>query len=112
PPTRYPPSNLSPVPVISSRETTRTDYRMPVAPPEPTPFTAPPDAPRAEMDVISRAASGDRQAFEGIYREHVGRVFALCMRMAGDRGAAEELTQDVFVRAWEKLSLFRGESAF
>jgi RNA polymerase sigma-70 factor (ECF subfamily) len=68
--------------------------------------------PRAEMDVISRAAAGDRQAFEGIYRDHVGRVFALCVRMAGDRVAAEELTQDVFVRAWEKLSLFRGESAF
>ena len=85
---------------------------MPVAPPEPTPFTALPDAPRAEMDVISRAAAGDRLAFEGIYREHVGRVYALCVRMAGDRGAAEELTQDVFVRAWEKLSLFRGESAF
>jgi RNA polymerase sigma-70 factor (ECF subfamily) len=64
------------------------------------------------MDAISRAAAGDRQAFEGIYREHVGRVYALCVRMAGDRGAAEELTQDVFVRAWEKLSLFRGESAF
>ena len=85
---------------------------MPVAPPEPTPFTAPPHAPRAEMELISRAAAGDRRAFEGIYREHVGRVYALCVRMAGDRGAAEELTQDVFVRAWEKLSLFRGESAF
>ena len=42
----------------------------------------------------------------------MGRVYALCVRMAGDRGAAEELTQDVFVRAWEKLSPFRGESAF
>ena len=64
------------------------------------------------MELISRAAAGDRRAFEGIYRDHVGRVFALCVRMAGDRAAAEELTQDVFVRAWEKLSLFRGESAF
>ena len=85
---------------------------MPVAPPESTPFTAPSGAPRVEMDVISRAAGGDRQAFEGIYRDHVARVYALCVRMAGDRAAAEELTQDVFVRAWEKLSLFRGESAF
>jgi RNA polymerase sigma-70 factor (ECF subfamily) len=85
---------------------------MPVAPPELTPFTAPTNAPRAEMDIISRAAAGDRQAFEGIYREHVGRVYALCARMVGDRTAAEELTQDVFVRVWEKLSLFRGESAF
>ena len=85
---------------------------MPVAPAEQRPFTAPPDVPRAEMDAISRAAAGDRLAFEGIYTEHVGRVYALCVRMAGDRVAAEELTQDVFVRAWEKLSLFRGESAF
>ena len=60
----------------------------------------------------SLAATGDRLAFERIYREHVNRVFALCVRMTGDRVAAEELTQDVFVRAWQKLSLFRGDSAF
>lgn len=58
------------------------------------------------------AAAGDRQAFERLYREHVNRVFALCVRMTGDRAAAEELTQDTFVRAWQKLSLFRGDSAF
>ncbi|HEY6222026.1 MAG TPA: RNA polymerase sigma factor, partial [Candidatus Eisenbacteria bacterium] len=40
------------------------------------------------------------------------RVFSLCARMVNDRGRAEELTQDVFVRAWEKLRTFRGESAF
>jgi RNA polymerase sigma-70 factor (ECF subfamily) len=39
-------------------------------------------------------------------------VFSLCARMVADRGRAEELTQDVFVRAWEKLRLFRGESSF
>jgi RNA polymerase sigma-70 factor (ECF subfamily) len=60
----------------------------------------------------SLAATGDRQAFERLYREHVNRVFALCVRMTGDRASAEELTQDVFVRAWQKLSLFRGDSAF
>ena len=58
------------------------------------------------------AAAGDRQAFERLYRAHVNRVFALCVRMTSDRVAAEELTQDVFVRAWQKLSLFRGDSAF
>jgi RNA polymerase sigma-70 factor (ECF subfamily) len=42
----------------------------------------------------------------------VNRVFSLCARMCGDRDHAEELTQDVFVRAWEKLPQFRGESAF
>src|SRR4051812_26580223 len=61
---------------------------------------------------VARAASGDREAFERLYRDHVNRVFSLCARMVPDRLRAEELTQDVFVRAWEKLHLFRGESAF
>jgi RNA polymerase sigma-70 factor (ECF subfamily) len=58
------------------------------------------------------AARGDRQAFERLYRQHMNRVFSLCARMVADRTRAEELTQDVFVRAWEKLHLFRGESSF
>jgi len=61
---------------------------------------------------VARAAAGDRGAFERLYRQHVNRVFSLCVRMVADRGRAEELTQDVFVRAWEKLRLFRGESSF
>ena len=61
---------------------------------------------------VTLAASGDRQAFERLYRGHVNRVFSLCARMVPDRTRAEELTQDVFVRAWEKLTLFRGESSF
>ncbi|GJG87367.1 RNA polymerase sigma factor [Gemmatimonadetes bacterium T265] len=60
----------------------------------------------------ARAAAGDRRAFERLYRDHVDRVFTLCARMTADRALAEELTQDVFVRAWEKLALFRGESSF
>jgi len=61
---------------------------------------------------VALAAAGDRLAFERLYRLHVNRVFSLCARMVTDRSRAEELTQDVFVRAWEKLHLFRGESAF
>jgi RNA polymerase sigma-70 factor (ECF subfamily) len=61
---------------------------------------------------VARAAAGDRHAFERLYRQHVNRVFSLCVRMVSDRTNAEELTQDVFVRAWEKLHLFRGESSF
>jgi RNA polymerase sigma-70 factor (ECF subfamily) len=64
-----------------------------------------------DTDVV-RAARGDRQAFERLYREHVNRIFSLCTRMVGDRTRAEELTQDAFVRAWEKLDQFRGDSAF
>jgi RNA polymerase sigma factor (sigma-70 family) len=61
---------------------------------------------------IALAAAGDRGAFERVYRAHVDRVYSICVRMTADRVMAEELTQDTFVRAWEKLNLFRGESSF
>jgi RNA polymerase sigma-70 factor (ECF subfamily) len=65
-----------------------------------------------EKELVQRAQNGDVKAFEHLYRGHVGRVFALCLRMSGETGRAEELTQDVFLRTWEKLRSFRGESAF
>lgn len=65
-----------------------------------------------ESGLLARARAGDAEAFEAIYRRHAGRVYALCLRMAGDRREAEELTQDVFVRAWQRLGQFRGEAAF
>lgn len=61
---------------------------------------------------VELAQQGDVQAFERLYRNNVGRIFALCLRMAADRSLAEELVQDVFVRAWNKIGSFRGESAF
>src|SRR5438876_1654905 len=61
---------------------------------------------------VALAASGDRRAFERLYRKHESRVFSLCARMSGSSTRGEELTQDVFVRTWEKLPQFRGESAF
>ncbi len=66
----------------------------------------------ASPDDVALAATGDRRAFERIYRAHVDRVFSVCVRMVGDRARAEELTQDVFVRAWNKLAQFRGDSKF
>lgn len=66
----------------------------------------------SEVDLVQRAARGDVGAYEQVYREHVERIFGLCLRMTRDRGEAEELVQDVFVRVWEKLGSFRGGSAF
>jgi RNA polymerase sigma-70 factor (ECF subfamily) len=63
-------------------------------------------------DTVSRAQQGDPSAFRLLYETHVGRVHALCLRLSGSREEAEEHTQDVFVRAWERLTTFRGESAF
>jgi RNA polymerase sigma-70 factor, ECF subfamily len=62
-------------------------------------------------DLVSRAQAGDQDAFAALYHSHVGRVHAVCLRLAGDAVSAAELTQDVFVRAWEALPAFRGESA-
>jgi RNA polymerase sigma-70 factor (ECF subfamily) len=74
-----------------------------------TPYAAPtPD----ESELVARARRGDLDAFENLYRRTSGRVFALCLRMAGDRERAKELMQDVYVRVWERLSSFRGEAAF
>lgn len=67
----------------------------------------------AALDSIRRAQDGDVDAFEQLYREHAGRIYALCLRLrAGDAADATELMQDVFIRAWRRLSTFRGECAF
>jgi len=62
---------------------------------------------------VEKARGGDRFAFEQLYRSHCGRIHALCWRMCGgDRALAEDMVQEAFVRAWNKLELFRGESKF
>ncbi|HEX6062794.1 MAG TPA: sigma-70 family RNA polymerase sigma factor [Longimicrobiales bacterium] len=57
------------------------------------------------------AGKGDTVAFERLYRRHAARIHSLCRRML-DQELADDVTQDVFVRAWQKLHLFRGEAAF
>lgn len=76
-------------------------------------LTRDPADPRHAEDAVevALAASGDARAFERLHRRHVTRVHNLVRRMYGPDDS-EELTQDVFVRAWEKLGTFRGESAF
>lgn len=68
---------------------------------------------KAESDVadVALAASGDAHAFERLYRAHVPRIHSLVSRMLDD-DLADEVTQDIFVRAWQKLKTFRGEAAF
>jgi len=72
--------------------------------------------PKAEFSTdahnVELAKKGDVEAFERLYRNNLGRVYGLCLRMVADRPLAEELAQDVFVRAWQKLATFRGDSAF
>lgn len=68
---------------------------------------------RTDPDAVDAtlAASGDAHAFERLYRGHLARIHSLIRRMLNDEDA-DEVAQDVFVRAWQKLGTFRGESAF
>jgi RNA polymerase sigma-70 factor, ECF subfamily len=60
---------------------------------------------------VALAAAGDASAFERVYRTHVARIHSLTRRMLGTH-EADEVTQDIFVRTWQKLGQFRGDSAF
>ena len=66
----------------------------------------------SESTLVRRAQDGELAAFEDLFITHQGRVYALCLRMTSDPSRAEDLTQDTFVRAWQKLGTFRAESSF
>lgn len=68
-------------------------------------------APVSEL-LVARARQRDARAFEELYRLHHRRVYALALRLTGSAAQAEEVTQEAFVKAWEALPSFRGESAF
>ena len=64
-----------------------------------------------ETAEVQRAAAGDHAAFERLYHDHVGRIYSLAYRMAGEE-QAEDMTQEVFIRAWNKLHTFKGQARF
>lgn len=69
-------------------------------------------APMSEADLIRDAQRGDTAAFEELYRLHVAKIYGLCLRMCSNPAKAEDLTQEAFVRAWQKLGSFRRQSSF
>jgi RNA polymerase sigma-70 factor (ECF subfamily) len=62
--------------------------------------------------LIAAAAAGDLRAFERLYRQFSPRVYGLCLRLTGQREAAEDCTQECFVAAWKALGLFEQRSRF
>lgn len=68
--------------------------------------------PAEAAKLVTRAADGDSSAFEELYAANVGRIYALCLRMTANVAEAEELTQEAFIRAWQKLHTFRGAASF
>ncbi|WP_394388598.1 RNA polymerase sigma factor [Shewanella woodyi] len=66
----------------------------------------------SEKNLIEQAQQGNKKAFKQLYDLHHKRVYALCYRLSGQHYLAEEATQETFVRLWQKLPQFRGDSQF
>jgi RNA polymerase sigma-70 factor, ECF subfamily len=65
-----------------------------------------------ERALVESAKRGSRAAFETLYRNHVGKVYGLCLRMTANRATAEDCTQEAFIQAWRRLPAFESRSAF
>lgn len=65
-----------------------------------------------ESELVQRAKAGDRIAMGELYECHSRRVYTVVRRLVGDDHLAEDLSQEAWIRAFEKLHLFRGEAAF
>ena len=74
---------------------------------DPAPLSA-----EAELDLISRAQQGDRQAFGELVRSHRAGVINVVYRMSGNANLAEDAAQEAFIRAWTHLSRYRPRSPF
>jgi len=72
-----------------------------------------PDETRVDWEgaLVQRARAGDVRAFERLYREHVGRVYGLCLRMTREPAMAEDCTQETFINAWKALARFETRSS-
>ncbi len=66
------------------------------------------DSTVSDLDLAEKSATGDRLAFETIYRRHVNRVYGLCLRLTADPVAADTLTQDTFIKAWTSMGGYAG----
>lgn len=69
-------------------------------------------SPDREFELVRQAAAGNSYAFKELYNHNFSRVYAVCLRASQDVDTADELTQEVFIKAWEKLNTFQFESKF
>ena len=70
------------------------------------------DAIEWEAGLVQRACGGDMRAFERLYREHIGTVYGLCLRLTRDPPIAEDCAQEAFFNAWRSLQRFQTRSSF
>ena len=70
------------------------------------------ESPSEDAALVARVLAGDTSAFEGIVRRWQSPLVNLAWRFCRDRGRAEEMAQEAFLRAFRNLAQFRGDSAF
>lgn len=63
-----------------------------------------------DLALARRILAGDDAAFDRFYESNVGRVYAVSLRLCGDESKARRLTQEAFIRAWERMGTYRGDS--
>lgn len=66
----------------------------------------------SDAELVALAAGGDRAAFASLYDRYYGRAFRLAYSMTGQRSSAEDLTQEIFMRVYQRLHSFGGQSSF
>ena len=64
-----------------------------------------------DRTLVQRVKQGDPAAERELYDAHVDRVYGLAYRMTGDETLARDLTQDAFVRAFDRIDGYRGDAA-
>ncbi len=94
-----------------SRRISEQNYFIPANQTRPTPvYTF--EMTQTEQKIISRAVAGDRLAFRQLVLQHSHAMFRLAWRLTSDESTAEDIVQDAFVKAWQKIDGFRMESSF
>ncbi len=71
-----------------------------------------PDPSGTEAALLARAQAGDVSAFEQLSGAYADRLFMLLLRLLGDRSEAEDVAQEVMLRAWRGIARFRGQSSY
>jgi RNA polymerase sigma-70 factor (ECF subfamily) len=78
----------------------------------PAAVLAPPEEVHPDVALVARAKEGDTAAFEQLVRQYDRQVFRVAQHITQNREDAEDITQDAFLKAYEKLNQFQGNSKF
>ncbi len=92
-------------PAVESSDTKASEVKAPSGP-------LPGDLAGEEAELIVAAQGGDLDAFDTLVRRHQDRVYNQAWRLLGDHDEASDLSQEVFVRVFRKIHLYRGDAAF